>query len=365
MSDFENRVDTVSQQLIDDRFKALEKLDPELAQKYIEGVNRGNKTAPKTARIGSMATGGKTIPSGSMVSGFGRFSKKDVDAVLAAAFDGNGRSRITKKEEEALLIILATRSPRWEIGAREYMIEQIELNLKHLWSSIPINAAEAVALLKYTDTIDFVSEGDKHKGTGLHYTALDFKIVARLIGEKKIGAWEVSDKRSYLRIPAGQAGADGFQLSNADDIYIVKGLDPNTRQFYFSHEATHAIQDLSNVPRARSLAKFIEADAYIVQGFTALKRGVPYAAYPNHPEEIASVKVAPMLSTPVASRNDKWRSDFRKAYDMVVDAWVARVGASEADKLIDMTFEESKRRQKEETNLLAKMRRELKGKRRR
>jgi hypothetical protein len=43
MSDFEDRVKDAAGQLIGDRFKILKKLDPEIAERYVIGVNQSNE----------------------------------------------------------------------------------------------------------------------------------------------------------------------------------------------------------------------------------------------------------------------------------------------------------------------------------
>jgi hypothetical protein len=333
MSTFEDRVSAGAGQLMDDRFKILDKLDPEIARRYAIGVNAGNQ---------------QRLRDGKPLSGFGRFSKKDVDRVMDAALDFD---TISRKEEEALMIILAAQS-QWEPGARDYFIDQLELHLKDLWSSDTIDD-EAPTLLARTNRLDFVSGGDRHRGTLYHYTPEDYQLIAALIKKGEIGAWEVSVNRTYLRLPPGQAGAWGLYDDKTNDIYIVKGLDPRDRQASFTHEATHAIQDFRNLPDAAYLAKYVETDAYIAQAFIALSFGVPYAAFPDRPEEVATRGAAGMLLTPVGKRDKAWTRDFRKGYDDVVDAFIATHGTKSSNEMIDML--ESATEQKREGALMKKM----------
>jgi hypothetical protein len=325
---------------MDDRFKILEKLDPEIARRYAIGVNAANE---------------QRLANGTTLTGFGRFSKADVDSILEAALDFDV---ISKKEEEALMIILASQS-QWEPGAKEYMLDQIELHLKDLWSSDPIDD-EAPNLLRYTYRLDFTSEGDRHRGTGYHYTPTDYQIISGLIGQGDVGAWEVRVDRTYLRIPPGKANAWGFYEQHTDDIYIVQGLSARDRQASFTHEATHAIQDFRNISHAASLAKYVESDGYIAQAFVALSFGVPYAENPDWPEEVACRGAAAMLLTPVRSRDKAWKSAFKQAYDDVVDAFVALNGAASSNEVIDML--ESKAEQKRESDLMQNMLTKLKKK---
>jgi hypothetical protein len=382
--DFEDRVRDAAGQLIDVRYERLVKLDQRLADIYLVKVRRGNAKAPRRARTGADAVGDGPKKNSSMMMGFGKISRADVDAIMRVALDGG---RITKEEEEALLIILEGQR-QWEPGAQDYMANLIENNMKHLWSTRRIDANQAASLLKPTDTIDFFSRGDRHQGTGLHYRPGDFQVIAGLIRDKQIGAWEVSAKRSFLRTSAAKDGATGFYASkqgpvtleildqhytreewlsgtelrsHADDIYVASGLKGKERQITFAHEATHALQDWENV---RALTKFIEADAHIVESFTALKLGMRFPADGDTPQAVAFRAAAPLLEKPVSRRNDRWRSAFRKAYDQVVDAFVDHAGKKDADKRIDYAAEEAKRRQKEEKDLLRKMRRALRGKRR-
>lgn len=343
MSDkFDDRVNAAANTLMDDRFKALQKLDPVIARRYAIGVDHKNA---------------QHLRDGTHLTGFGKFSKDDVDDVLEAALDDQGTPRITKQEEEALLIILA--SPiQWEDGAKDYMIEQLEEDLKYVWSSKPID--DAAQLLHYTYKLDFVSRGDKHAGTGLHYTPQDYQIIAGLIAQGGIGAYEVSDRRTYTRTLAGRAHAWGFYEYVKNDIYLIKGLNSRDRLASFCHEATHAIQDLKNIPHSASLAKYVEADGYITQAFVSLRFGMPYAAYPDRPEEVAYRGAANLLWTPPRSRNKAWERDFKKAYDDVVDAYIALKGTADADQLIDML--EGAREQKREKALWEKMRDVLKKK---
>jgi hypothetical protein len=344
MSDFEDRVKDAAGQLIGDRFKILKKLDPEIAERYVIGVNQSNE---------------QKLRDGKPLTGFGKFSKDDVDDILEAALDNYA---ISQKEEEALMIILASQS-QWETGAKEYMIDQIVRNVESLWSSDPIDD-EAPTLLQHTSQLDFVGEGENHRGTGYHYTTLDYQIISGLIRQGNIGAWEVAVDRSYLRTPAGQRGAWGFYEQDTDDIYIVSGLGARDRQASFAHEATHAIQDFRNIPNNGTVAKFVETDGYITQAFVALKLNLPFTGSPKRPEDVACrekprLGAARMLLTPVRSRSKAWKSDFKKAYDEVVDAFVALPGSA-PDEVIDMLG--SKKSQKREKALVKKMLKVLKSK---
>jgi hypothetical protein len=193
MSNFEDRVKDAAGLEIDGRYKALAKLDPEIAKRYVIGVNPINE---------------KKLRDGRPLEGFGGFAPHDVDSVLEAALGPGGKSKISKEDEEALLIILAAKTP-WKAGAKEYMIQKLEQNLKFEWSSKSIRS-EAPQLLKFTNRVDFVSREDKYPGTGSHYTPTDFQLIAGLIAKNKIGAWEVSDRRTFLRIPEGQARRVGI-----------------------------------------------------------------------------------------------------------------------------------------------------------
>ena len=53
---------------------------------------------------------------------------------------------------------------------------------------------------------------------------MDFKLTAGLIAQDKLGAWEASDRRTFLHIPEGQEGAWGFYNAETNDIYIVSGI---------------------------------------------------------------------------------------------------------------------------------------------
>jgi hypothetical protein len=347
MSDpFERRVTNATGQLLGDRYKILKKLDPELAEIYAVGINKNNK---------------QRIAAGRPLTGFGKISKKDVDEILEAALDDWS---ITADEEEALLIILETRSAlAWEPGAKEYMIDQLQTNLNELWSSVRIDD-QVATLLSCANFLDFVSEGQKHLGTGFHYTPVEYQAIAGLIDRLKIGAWEVPATRSWLRMPPGQAGAWGFYDSVTDDIYIIKGLGSRDRQASFTHEATHAIQDWRNFSHKRSLAKFVEADCYIAQAFVALRLGMPYTGQPKRPEDVACRErptpgAARMLLTPLASRDKAWKAAFKVAYDDVVDAFAALPG-SRPDEIIDVL--EDKKRQKREGELVMGMLKSLKKK---
>ena len=152
MSNFEDRVNAAAALDIDDRFKALSKLDPEIAKRYVIGINPVNEERLRKRRP---------------LEGFGGFAPHDVDSVLEAALGPGGRSKISKEAEEALLIILAAKTP-WKAGAKEYMIQKLEQNLKFEWSSKSIGS-EAPQLLQYTNNIEFVSQGDKYPGTGITF----------------------------------------------------------------------------------------------------------------------------------------------------------------------------------------------------
>lgn len=347
MSDpFEKRVTDATGQLINDRYKILRKLDPELAEIYVIGVNKSNR---------------KKLAAGRPLTGFGKISMKDVDDILEAALDD---WKITEDEEEALLIILETRSAlAWEPGAKEYMVDQIQTNLDELWSSVRIDD-QAAALLQGTNSLDFVSEGVKHAGTGFHYTPVEYQVAIGLIESLKIGAWEVAATRSWLRMPPGQAGAWGFYDPVTDDIYLVKGLGSRDRQASFTHEVTHAIQDWRNFSHKQSLAKFVEADCYIAQAYVALKLRAPYTGRPKRPEDVAcrdkpTPGAARLLLTPVGSRDKAWKADFKVAYDEVVDTFAALPGSRPND-IIDVL--ESKQRQKREGDLVMRMLKSLKKK---
>jgi hypothetical protein len=318
MSNFEDRVNAAAGLEMNGRYKALAKLDPEIAKRYAIGVNANNAENLRTGRP---------------LEGFGGFAQHDVDSVLEAALASGGNSKISKEGEEALLIILAAKTP-WKGGAKEYMIAKLEQNLKFEWSSNPIGS-EAPQLLQHTNTIDFVSRGDKYPGTGFHFNPTEFQLIAGLIAQNNIGAWEASDRRTFLRIPEGQVGAWGFYDPDTNDMYIVSGLSARDRQCTFVHVAMLAIRDVRNLPEAP--AKFIAADGYIAQAFVALSLKKPYSKFPDRPEEIASLGAAKLLQTPVGSRRDaRWTRDFRKAYDKVVDAVVHLEGTKTADEIVNM-----------------------------
>jgi hypothetical protein len=332
MSKFEDRVKAAAALEMTDRFKALAKLDPEIAKRYVIGVNPINAENLKNKRP---------------LVGCGGFAEHDVDSVLEAALGPGGKGKISKEDEEALLIILTAKTP-WKGRAKEYMIAKLEQNLKFEWSSKPIGS-EAPQLLQYTKGIDFISPG-----TGFHFSPTEFQVIAGLIAQNKIGAWEVSGRRTFLHIPEGQVGAWGFYDPNLNDIYIVSGLSADDRQCTFVHLAMLAIRDFRNLPEAQ--AKYIAADGYIAQAFVALSQKDPYSTYPDRPEEVAYAEAAKLLQTAVRSRNAKWIRDFRKAYDMVVEAVVNLEGTKTANEIVDML--EDQQGQDAETALVKKV---LKG----
>jgi hypothetical protein len=339
MSDFEDRVIAASSLEMDDRFKVLEKLNPALARQYAISVNPDNERRLKIKE---------------KLTGFGGFAPFSVDTILQLARDAN--SRISKQNEEALLIILLAKTP-WKGGAKEHMIEKLEQNLKFEASSKSI-ASDAPQLLKETGKIDFVSGGDKHKGTGFHYTPTEYQLVAAFIAQNKIGAWEVAARRSFLLIPAGEAGAWGFYDPDTNDMYIVDGLSSRDRQCTFVHVATLAIHDVRN--RAEGLANYLAADGFIAQAFVALSLGKPYSKFPNRPEEVASGGASKLLQTAMGDRDKKWGSKFRKAYDDVVDACVALGGPKGEQIIINML--EDKKGQDAETAAVKKILTDLKRK---
>jgi hypothetical protein len=341
MSKFEDHVNAAAALEIDGRFKELVKLDPEIAKRYVIGINPVNEERLRTKRH---------------LEGFGGFARHDVDSVLEAALGSGGNSTISKEDEEALLIILAAKTP-WKADAKEYMIMKLEKNLKFEWSSKSISS-EAPHLLKFTDKIDFVSRGDKYPGTGHHFTPTDFRLIAGLIAKDKIGAWEVSDRRTFLRIPEGQVGAWGFYDPDLNDMYIVSGLSSRDRQCTFVHVTTHAIRDFRNLPAMP--AKFIAADGYIAQASVALSMGRPYSGSPDQPEEVATRGAAKLLQTLVRSRDAAWTRKFRKAYDEVVEAVEAVRGTKAADEIVEML--EDQQVQDAETAVVKKMLADMKKK---
>jgi hypothetical protein len=341
MSDFEDRVNDAAGLEMNDRYKALAKLDPEIAKRYAIGVNPVNEENIRKRRP---------------LEGFGGFAPHDVDSVFQAALATGGKSKISKEGEEALLIILAAKTP-WKAGGKEYMIAKLEENLKFEWSSNSIGS-EAPQLLQNTNKIDFVSRGVKYQGTGLHYTPADFQLIAGLIAQNKIGAWEVPSRRSFLRIPEGQARAWGFYDPDTNDIYIVSKLSSRDRQCTFVHEAVNAIQDFRNLPG--TMAKYIAADGYIAQAFVALSLGSPYSQFPDRPEEVATGGASKLLRSPVRSRDDKWKRNFQKAYDEVVDACETLRGTQAANEVVNML--EDRQGQDAETALVKKVLADLKRK---
>jgi hypothetical protein len=341
MSNFEDRVNAAASLELNDRYQALAQLDPEIARRYVIGINQINDKKLREKRP---------------LEGFGGFAPHDVDSIMEAALNSGGGSNISKDAEEALLIILAAKTP-WKGGAKEYMIDKLEHNLKFEWSSNAIGG-EATNLLQYTNNIDFESRGDQYPGTRYHFTPLDFQLIGGLIAKGNIGAWEASDRRTFLRLPEGQVGAWGFYDPDTDDIYIVSGLSTRDRSCTFVHMAMLAIRDVRNLPDTE--AKYIAADGYIAQAFVALSMGSPYSKFPDRPEEIASRGAAKLLQTPVKSRDKKWKSDFQQAYDDVVDAVVNLRGAKQADEVVKML--EDQQGQDAETALIKKMLADLKKK---
>lgn len=333
MSKFEDRVNAAAGLEMTDRYKALAKLDPEIAKRYVIGVNPINE---------------KNLKNGRPLEGFGGFAEHDVDSVLEAALPG-GTGKISKEDEEALLIILAAKTP-WKGDAKEYMIQKLERNLKFEWSSKSIGS-EAPQLLQFTNKIDFVSRGDKYPGTGFHFTPIEYQLIGGLIAQNDLGAWEVSDRRTFLRLPEGQAGAWGFYDQDTDDIYIVSGLSSRDRQCTFVHVAMHAIRDFRNLPEAP--AKYIAADGYIAQALVAFSLGAPYSSSKSdRPEEVASPGAARLLQTPMRSRDARWTRNFRKAYDDVVVA-VEKERPKTADDIVNML--EDQQGQDAETALVKKV----------
>jgi len=334
MSNFEQRVNAAAALEMNDRFKALAKLDLEIAKRYVVGVNPVNAENLKNKRP---------------LEGFGGFAEHDVDSVLAAALGPSGKGKISKEAEEALVIILLAKTP-WKGRAKEYMIAKLEENLKFEWSSKSI-AGEAPQLLQFTKGLDFISPG-----TGFHFSPTEFQIIAGLIAQNKIGAWEASGRRTFLQIPEGQVGAWGFYDPNLNDIYIVSGLTADDRQCTFVHLATLAIRDFRNLPEAK--AKHIAADGYIAQAFVALSQKDPYSTYPDRPEEVAYAQAAQLLQKSVRdrSRDKTWKPNFQKAYAKVVDAVVNLKGTKTADEIVDML--EDQQGQDAETALVKKV---LKG----
>jgi hypothetical protein len=341
MSNFEDRVNAAASLELTDRYKALAKLDPEIARRYVIGINQVNE---------------KNLRDKRPLEGFGGFAPHDVDSIMEAALQSGGKSNISKEAEEALLVILAAKTP-WKAGARDYMIDKLEKNLKFEWSSNSI-ASEATQLLQYTNKIDFESRGDKYPGTGYHFTPVDFQLIGGLIAKGDIGAWEASDRRTFLRLPEGQVGAWGFYDPDTNDIYIVSDLSSRDRQCTFVHMSMMAIRDVRNLPDTE--AKYIAADGYIAQAFVALSMGSPYSKFPDRPEEIASRGAAKLLQTPVKSRDKKWTRDFQQAYDDVVDAVVNLRGAKRADEVVKML--EDQQGQDAEKALVKKMLADLKKK---
>ena len=334
MPNFEQRVNAAAALQMNDRFKALAKLDLEIAKRYVVGVNPVNAENLKQNRP---------------LEGFGGFAEHDVDSVLEAALGPSGKGPISKESEEALVIILLAKTP-WKGRAKDYMIDKLEQNLKFELSSKSI-AGEAPQLLQFTTGLDFISPG-----TGFHFSPTEFKIIAGLIAQDKIGAWEASGRRTFLQIPEGQVGAWGFYDPKSNDIYIVSGLSADDRQCTFVHLATLAIRDFRNRPEAK--AKYIAADGYIAQAFVALSQKDPYSTYPDRPEEVAYAQAAKLLQKPVRDRSkDKtWKRDFEKAYAKVVDAVVNLKGTKTADEILDML--EDQQGQDAETALVKKV---LKG----
>jgi hypothetical protein len=163
---------------------------------------------------------------------------------------------------------------------------------------------------------------------------VDYQLIAGLIAKNKIGAWEASDRRTFLRIvPEGQAGAWGFYDPDTNDIYIVSGLSPINRQCVFVDQAMHAIRDFRNLPE--TLAKYIAADGYIGQAFVALALRAPPTS-PDGPEDVAFRGAAKLLQTPLRSRDAAWTRKFREAYDELVEAVEALGGTKDADEIVDM-----------------------------
>ena len=84
MSKFEDRVNAAAALAIDDRYKALAKLDPEIAKRYVIGINAVNVDRLKNNRP---------------LEGMGGFAPHDVDSVMQAAL-GPGGNKISKDSEE-------------------------------------------------------------------------------------------------------------------------------------------------------------------------------------------------------------------------------------------------------------------------
>jgi hypothetical protein len=269
---------------------------------YAVAVDSGNAQAIKTT--------GRPKFSG----GFGRITNQDVDKILAVVTkDGT----ITKDEEEALLIILGTKA-NWGDGAsKKYMIAQLEKNFKIFWSVKPIDKDQAALLLIQTNQIDFVSAGNSHAGTQLHYTSKEYQTIVQLIAQHKITAWEVSGERFYRKIPG--AVDEGIFDSTLKEIYLLRGISATERKALFARLATKAIQNSRNGSGAE---KDRHADLVIVRAFVALSLGDPYDDSGDDPLAVATRKggAADLLTTRVASRNGQWKSKFKDAYDDVVEA---------------------------------------------
>jgi hypothetical protein len=338
MSTFEDRVNAAASLDIDPRFRALAKLSPDIARQYVIGINPINK---------------ENLDQHRPLEGFGGFADHDVDDLIAIAKSHAGSGAIDKNDEEALVIILAAKTP-WKGTAKQHLIDSLEKLLKNEQATSSI-ASSVPQLLALTNQLDFEGRGNNYKGTLFHYTPLEFQLVKALVADGDLGAWTVADLRSYHYLPEGKSGAWGFYDPDSDDIYLIDSLASRDQQCTFVHLAVNAILDFRNA--AAMPAKFVAADGYIAQAFVADALGQPYSFKGNRPENVAAAGASSMLQTPLGQRDKDWWTDFKDAYDDVVEAVVRLRGGKESSIVLDM-LEDQKEQDRESAvvkKVLAKM----------
>jgi hypothetical protein len=183
-----------------------------------------------------------------------QINAKEMANIIRAALD---KKRISPQEKRDLKKILL--HGNLTDKAREKVNEFLSRDIKYLRGNARKRVVETIYGSGNVKRICF-----RDPINGLHYEPRHFEQIASLVSSDDIDVWEYTVSDEY----EGKKPL-GYYVSSDDNLFISKGRHANNtqRNSTIVHEATHAIQDKTNVQLTRWDA---EAAAHIAQAIMLL-----------------------------------------------------------------------------------------------
>lgn len=207
-------------------------------------------------------------------------TKGEVSSIINAALD---KKKVSNTEKNDLTKIL--KKANLDEEAQAEIKKWLNRSIRFLKGEEKEKVAATVRKSKNVSRIMF-----KDPLNGVHYEMRHYQEIAELISDDDIDVWEYSAINK-------KDGTKGMYMSNSDNFFIGKGLhgpegDPGAgekRESTIIHEATHAIQDKTNVKLWRLDA---EAAAHIAQAVMLLSIKADESLLYNEKLKHAAIKTA-------------------------------------------------------------------------